>query len=161
MIRPGFWRQCSAIALGVWLALWLCGGDREAEAAAARIRPDAAHTPGLTRALTRQQVCGTKWGKDRRAVTLAMKRHVAAAYGVPWAEHAKYEFDHLIPRELGGADDERNLWPQPWDGPTGARAKDRLENRLHRAVCAGELTLDSAQTIIQSDWIAAFRLWVH
>lgn len=32
MIRPGFWRQCGAIALGVWLALWLCGGDRDAEA---------------------------------------------------------------------------------------------------------------------------------
>lgn len=32
MIRPGFWKQATAIALGVWLALWLCGGDREADA---------------------------------------------------------------------------------------------------------------------------------
>lgn len=32
VIRPGFWRWLSAVALGVLLALWLCGGDREADA---------------------------------------------------------------------------------------------------------------------------------
>lgn len=125
---------------------------------AARPRRDL--TPGLTRPLSRAVVCSTRWGLDRRVVTLAMKRRVAAAYGVPWADHARYEFDHLVPRELGGADDTQNLWPQSWVGAANAHMKDRLENALHRKVCAGELTLEHAQQAIRSDWIAAFRLYV-
>jgi hypothetical protein len=118
-------------------------------------------TPGVARELTKAQVCGTKWGLDKRHVTLAMKQHVAAAYGIPWSQHSKYEFDHLIPRELGGADSESNLWPQPWTGPYNAHQKDRLENALHKAVCAGQMTLDFAQDAISSDWVAAYRLYVE
>jgi hypothetical protein len=128
--------------------------------AATLIRP-LPLTPGVVRPLTRAQVCGTAWGKDRRHVTLAMRQHVFAAYGIPYAQHAQYEVDHLIPRELGGADDEANLWPQPWDGPHGAHAKDRLENALHRAVCAGTITLPAAQAAIRTDWIAAADVWVR
>jgi hypothetical protein len=123
------------------------------------VRPHDA-TPGVTRALSRTAVCSTRWGLDRRAVTVTMKKHVAAAYGIPWDKHSLYEFDHLIPRELGGADDERNLWPQPWTGPHNAHMKDRLENALHRKVCAGEMTLAFAQQAIREDWIAAYRLHV-
>lgn len=123
-------------------------------------RPNKDLTPGVTRPLTRAAVCSTKWGKDRRHVTLAMKRHVFAAYGIPYTQHALYEVDHFIPREIGGADDERNLWPEKWDGPDGAHAKDRLENALHRHVCAGTISLAAAQEAIRSDWIAAFRLYV-
>jgi hypothetical protein len=129
-------------------------------AAGPQIRPLATMTPGVARPLTRETVCTTKWGKDRRHVTLAMKREVFAAYGIPYADHAKYEVDHLISRELGGADDVRNLWPQPWTGTENAHMKDRLENALHRQVCAGTITLEHAQEAIRSDWIAAFRLYV-
>jgi hypothetical protein len=59
--------------------------------------------------------------------------------------------------ELGGANDIANLWPQPYGGPWGAEAKDRLENRLHRLVCSGELDLAAAQHEIATDWIAAYR----
>jgi hypothetical protein len=105
-------------------------------------RPNLNETPGLVRPLSRVAVCSTKWGLDRRHVTDAMKKRVAYAYGVRWANRRQFEFDHLVPRELGGADDERNLWPQPL---AEARTKDLEENRLHRAVCAGTLTLTAAQ----------------
>ncbi|HWK10844.1 MAG TPA: HNH endonuclease signature motif containing protein [Vicinamibacterales bacterium] len=117
-------------------------------------------TPGVTRTLTRAAVCRTRWGVDRRHVTLSMRKQVFAAYGIPWREHAKYEVDHLVPRELGGADDVANLWPQPWEGAWNARMKDRLENRLHRLVCAGTVSLSSAQQRIRTDWIAAYRRYV-
>ncbi len=97
---------------------------------------------GLVGPLTTAQVCATRWGLDHRFVTLEMKQDVFRRYGVPWADRALYETDHLIPRELGGADDILNLWPEPWPD---ARRKDRLENRLHAAVCAGLLTLPEAQ----------------
>ena len=71
-----------------------------------------------------------------------MRREVFRRYGVPWAAHRDYEVDHLVPRELGGADDLSNLWPQNWDD---AHRKDHEENRLHQAVCAGTLSLEEAQ----------------
>jgi hypothetical protein len=41
-----------------------------------------------------------------------MKKQVAGWYHVSWSKRANYEFDHLVPRELGGADDVRNIWPR-------------------------------------------------
>jgi hypothetical protein len=105
-------------------------------------RPNLNETPGLVRPLSRAAVCSTRWGVDRRHVSDGLKRRVATAYGVRWADRRAYEFDHLVPRELAGADDARNLWPQPL---AEARVKDREENRLHRAVCAGTMTLTRAQ----------------
>lgn len=150
-------------------SLTLAGAPAKADP----IRPDLTLTPGWITTLTRDQVCATKWGKDARAVTAAMKAHVYAAYGIEdtgrWIVNPKthrrhwqsdHEVDHLISRELGGADNEANLWPEIYDGPFGAHAKDRLENELHKRVCNGSITLSFAQHAIQSDWIAAYRLYV-
>jgi hypothetical protein len=124
-------------------------------------RPNRDLTPGVTRPISRTAVCSTRWGLDRRHVTEAMRRQVFAAYGIPYSQHRSYELDHLVPRELGGADDVANLWPQKWTGPYNARQKDRLENALHRAVCAGELSLHDAQESIRRDWLSSYRLWVR
>jgi hypothetical protein len=64
--------------------------------------------------------------------------------------------DHLISRELGGADAVENLWPQPYTQHPGAHEKDWLENRLHDEVCAGKITLQDAQQEIKEDWYAAY-----
>jgi len=126
-------------------------------AASLWVLPASSLTPGVTRPISTNALCATKWGHDRRFVSLAMKQAVAKAYGVDWAKHAAYEFDHLIPRELGGADDKDNLWPQRWPS---AHKKDQLENRLHVLVCRGDLSLDEAQRAIVKDWPAAFRKYV-
>lgn len=124
----------------------------------AQQRPDPALTPGVARLLTQAQVCSVKWGRDARHVTAAMQRQVAASYRldrkdiVAYGKGACCEFDHLISRELGGADDVKNLWPQPW---VEAKQKDRLENWMHREVCAGRLPLIVAQQALAGDWIAA------
>ncbi len=61
-----------------------------------------------------------------------------------------YEEDHFIPLELCGCPRcPENLWPQPWPE---ARKKDAEETRLHRAVCAGRLSLQAAQEQIRKDW---------
>ena len=39
----------------------------------------------------------------------------------------------------------------------GAHTKDRLENRLHKLVCSGTITLGEAQHEISTNWIAAYR----
>ena len=64
-----------------------------------------------------------------------------------------YGIDHVVPLELGGANDVRNLWPQP---RAEARAKDRVEDTLHEAVCiTRRIQLADAQRRIARDWINA------
>lgn len=109
----------------------------------ALLLPNLTLTPGTVRSLSQAQVCAIHWSTDARHVTQRMKRQVAAKYQVPWPATG-YVFDHLIPRDLGGADVIENLWPQPI---AEAKRKDRDEVRLHRAVCATppRLRLETAQ----------------
>lgn len=126
-------------------------------------RPDRDLTPGVARPLSLAEICQTKWGKDHRAVTAAMKRDVFRDYGFTGNGdprcHGACEIDHLISRELGGADDIENLWPEPYGGPWNAHDKDRIENRLHVEVCAGRLALSAAQAMIRDDWQGAYRTY--
>ena len=129
--------------------------------------PDPAKTPGVVRTdLTVQAICATKWGKDERHVTAAMKAQVFREYGFvgphdpafkPDAAGRTVEVDHLISRELAGADEVANLWPEARaTQPFNADLKDRIENRLHVEVCAGRMKLEDAQQMMRTDWTAAY-----
>jgi hypothetical protein len=134
--------------------------------------PDPAVTKGAVRIQSKTTVCKTKWGKDERHVTAAMKKQVYAQYGTAPGEGVcafkthtgkngkpvkeGCEVDHLISRELGGDDKPENLWPQPYTQHPGAHEKDWLENQLHKEVCAGTITLQDAQQDIKNDWYSAY-----
>jgi hypothetical protein len=134
--------------------------------------PDPSVTKGAIRLRSKEVVCAIKWGKDERHVTSKMKSDVYAAYGTEqgkgicaFKSHTGTsgkpvkegcEIDHLISRELGGDDKPDNLWPQPYTRHPGAHEKDWLENRLHKEVCAGTISLRAAQNEIKADWYAAF-----
>lgn len=69
-----------------------------------------------------------------------------------------YEEDHLVPLEVGGSPASmRNLWPEPRHTAWGASRKDALENRMHRLVCAGAVSLVVAQRVFEVNWIAGYR----
>lgn len=104
------------------------------------VAPNHQLTPGAIRNLTVAEICATKWGKDERHVDKKLKNQVYAEYLI--TNHKGYVIDHLIPRELGGADEFANLWPQP---RPESYEKDDDERRLHNAVCAGKMTLSDAQ----------------
>lgn len=115
-------------------------------------------TPGATLDVTAQDICVPGYSKRVRNVPASVKRQAYAAYGIASHEPGEYEVDHLISLELGGSNSIRNLWPesfrtQPWN----ARTKDRLENELHRLVCAGQVDLGTAQEEIAGNWAAAYR----
>lgn len=117
--------------------------------------PNHKLTPGVARNMSLKTLCTTKWGKDVRAVTQKMKVESCKAYGVSTKCPGKdWELDHLISRELAGADDIKNLWPQPINE---ARKKDRLENVLHKEVCSEKLPLKNAQTCLADDWVSCYR----
>jgi len=113
---------------------------------------DRSCTPGAHFHATAKQVCVSGWSKRHRHVTTTQRHRVFARYGIPYAQHRRFEFDHLIALEIGGNNGDANLWPEPLKGARGAHAKDREENRLKRAVCSGELSLRTAQTRIVTAW---------
>ena len=95
--------------------------------------------------------------KERGGVTTAMEQKVFARYRLPWSRRAEFKIDHLIPRELGGADSIDNLWPQSVRvRPYGADRKELLTEVLLTRIAKGQVTLAQAQEDIRRDWIDAF-----
>lgn len=118
--------------------------------------PDPHCTPGAINHAVKQTtihstVCVRGWTSTiRPPVTVTEPQKFASMrdYGVTGP--SGFEFDHLIPLELGGAPDStRNLWPEPH---TNSYKKDRIENRLREEVCKGEMTLGHARRIMRTDW---------
>lgn len=129
------------------------------------VLPDSRCTPGavdpaVSQADIGRTICRSGYTRRTRPqewVTEAEKRASLRAYGDRRPLHA-YEYDHLVPLELGGAaNDPRNLWPEPGAIPN---PKDELEYRLRTRVCDGRMSLRAAQLAIARNWIAAYVRYV-
>lgn len=119
--------------------------------------PSPRLTPGAARTLDRESLCNSTLPKNQ-LVSADLRQRVFRAYGIARADPRKYEVDYLITPALGGADDIRNLWPQPYVSTVwNARVKDELEDRLRDLVCGGQVDLAEAQRDISRDWIAAYK----
>ncbi len=126
------------------------------------IEPDPVLTPGATLPVTVEDICASGYTRKVRNVPAEVKRDVYRRYGIRHHWKGEFEMDHLISLELGGSNSERNLWPESnWTMPWNARAKDALENALHREVCTSRVPLATAQHEIASDWIAAYKKYVR
>lgn len=130
------------------------------------IYPDPTKTGGATNPEITQDnvgstICNPDWStksiRPPASYTGRLKREQIRDWNLADTDPKDYEEDHLIPLELGGhPSDPRNLWPEPYDPKPGAREKDRVENQLHKEVCAGDIALDRAQKIIIADWYACY-----
>jgi hypothetical protein len=126
------------------------------------ILPDPKLTPGATLPVTKDDICVPGYTKKARNVPKSVKDQVYAEYGIISHQPKEFEVDHLISLELGGSNSIKNLWPesyktQPWN----AHVKDQLKNRLHWMVCSGQLDLATAQHDIATDWISAYKKYLH
>jgi len=123
--------------------------------------PSFSLTPGAIRIVTRDEVCSAG-GTARAALTPSLRHKVFEEYGMPQGNAGAFEVDYLVTPELGGAEDIRNLWPQPYGATEwNAHVKDALEARLHEMVCSGEIDLPTAQHDIATDWISAYKKYFH
>ncbi len=124
----------------------------------AEVVPNRSLTPGATRQLEVRDVCVMAHEEVVKAVPAALRQQVFQEYGIANVDADNYEVDYLITPGLGGAEDIRNLWPEPSASPVwNSRVKDALEERLHQLVCTDKLDLPTAQREIATDWIAAYR----
>lgn len=131
--------------------------------------PDPRCSPGaidavVTQASAGQTICRaggyTSTVRPPEGLTEAEKLATMRAYDVG-GPPSGYELDHLVPLELGGASDTRNLWPEQDVGGTSTfvrNAKDQVEDDLHAAVCSGRVRLAAAQQAIAANWTTAEQL---
>ncbi|MFE1880425.1 hypothetical protein [Streptomyces diastatochromogenes] len=126
--------------------------------------PDPVCTPGalnpdVTQDTLDSTICVSGWTATVRpstSYTNALKKKQIAEYGYSDTSLSDYEEDHFVPLELGGAPkSEENLWPEPHYGDGTSSEKDSVENKLKKAVCAGDVSLDDAQNAIITDWTTA------
>lgn len=120
--------------------------------------PDPKCTPGaidpsVTQDNIDSTICVPGYTKTVRppvSVTEPQKLESMKFYGFNDSP-SNYEFDHLIPLEIGGApDDMRNLWPQ---SHSSSYDKDAFENYLHDQICSGKMDLKTAQNEIATNWV--------
>jgi len=124
------------------------------------VLPDLTCSPGdrdprVTQDNIHQTICVSGYTKTVRNVPQSLKDYIYSEYGIKNRAPGSYEIDHIISLQLGGANTSRNLFPEAYDIPQGARDKDVVETRLKRLVCKGKMTLAEAQRIISTDWRTA------
>jgi hypothetical protein len=114
--------------------------------------------------ITLTMICTPGYTQCVRSVSSKIKKAVYKSYGLA-GNHTGYcesdqgcEVDHLISLEIGGSNDQKNLWPEPYEGEEwNAHVKDQLENWFHTEVCAGRMPLTQAQKEISENWIDAYK----
>lgn len=121
------------------------------------ILPNPVMTPGdVLPGVTREKICLSGYTGSVRNVSQNTRTSVFVMYFLD-PRKERFEVDHLISLELGGSNDIKNLWPQSYNTrPWNAHVKDKLENRLHREICDGIISIEEAQEAVRNDWIKTY-----
>src|ERR1700760_4829874 len=94
------------------------------------LEPRPTLTPGAVRTMNAAEVCLATVEDDRKVLVIpaGLKEQVFREYGMSAAKPQNFEVDFLITPELGGSNDIRNLWPEPYRAPVwNAHVQDQLE----------------------------------
>lgn len=125
--------------------------------------PDRRCSPGAYFSrLTTSVICSPQFHvRSIQRISKVEKHAVEREYGLPAGtyKHA-LEIDHIVPLRLGGSNNIANLFPEEYAyaGHTpGYVVKNRLDHRLRRFVCAGRMSLRTAQRHIAADWEELYR----
>jgi hypothetical protein len=127
------------------------------------LMPNPSLTPGAVRPVTLSEICSVPDDDLDPKVSPSTEMAVLKEYGLPSDTSAarQYQIDYLVNPQLGGTNDIKNLWPQPYSNSAwNAQAKDALEQHLHQMVCNRTVNLAVAQRELEADWIAAYKKYL-
>jgi hypothetical protein len=125
--------------------------------------PDRRCSPGAYYSgLTKAVICSASFHTSTiRNVPDSEKHQVEIEYGLAAKGYGRtLEIDHIVSLELGGSNDIANLYPEKAkfaNHAPGYNLKDKLENKLHAMVCAGQLGLRTAQRQIAMNWERLYK----
>jgi hypothetical protein len=127
--------------------------------------PDPTVTPGVVLTTDKTKICEVGYAKTVPEVPQSDKDKVYAMYGVQPSTRTVNgkkipvccQVDRIISAKLGGSNDIKNLWPQPYYPRPGAHQKDVLEDWLLKQVCAGAIPIEKAQQDLAKDWYTAYQ----
>jgi hypothetical protein len=146
-------RLCAVLGL---VCACSAGASQPVTTEAAPAPLDARYNPAVTQATIDQTICVKNYSASIRPpkwYTGPIKRLLVLALP-PTASHrvSDYELDHQVAIEDGGNPTAReNLVLQLW---AEARAKDKVEDRVHREVCTHKIKLDAGRRCFVIDWKA-------
>lgn len=130
-------------------------------------KPNPSLTPGQWLTTDLRTICATPKNIRSMFITGAANPNIPAAlavevfnlYKIPPQRYRLYGLDYLVPLQLGGAVDARNIWPirKTSDG-LGFHEKEVLNIHIHVVVCHGEMPLAQAQKAMAADWVS---VWVQ
>jgi hypothetical protein len=122
--------------------------------------PRAALTPGAVTTTDATTVCNLAQHASPPSVpsTVTLAIDITYGYTTP-IEQNKYNFDFLVPYDLGGAPVTANIWPAAIRG-TGFYQKLQTDAILREMVCRRTLTLAQAQHALETNWYAAWLRYV-
>ena len=156
-----------AVALGLLLSSTAIAASTDWKLPIKKQTPGAVNI-SVTQQNINQNICKSGWTDTVRPPSSYTNKLKAIQLATTYSSFAKvygsdlslYEEDHLISLQLGGDPvDPKNLFPQPYAG-NNARKKDVVETKLKRLVCAGTITLKTAQTAIAKNWVLAYNRYV-
>lgn len=114
--------------------------------------PDTSYTTGVLCSENDKDFIGlyypSRIPKCKRNFKRKDKAIVANKYNVPKEEWSNYEFDHLIPLGIGGANSIHNVWPQLKN--KDQELKNNLELELYIKIYKGIITQENAIEEINS-----------
>jgi hypothetical protein len=129
------------------------------------VLPDPTATPGAVLTTDKAKICTVGYAKTVPEVAQSDKDRVFAMYSVKPSTRTVNgkvipvccQVDRLISAKLGGSNDIKNLWPEPYSPRPGAHEKDALEDWLLKQVCAGSIPVEQAQQGLAKDWYASYK----
>lgn len=153
-----------AAALATTSAYVAPDGRTEAQLIAAHVLPDPAHpgviNPNVTPETLKATVCVAGWTATVRPPTSYTDK-LRAQLTPPGHKPGDGELDHRLSIEDGGSpSDPANLWWQAYADRYGARVKDRVETKIHRLLCRGDIQLDEARNALLGNWLTAYERYV-
>lgn len=92
-----------------------------------------------------------------------LRNEVIRRYGLNQFPDSKdqYVVDQVVPTELGGTYDVKNLFPHAYANRRYTLVhKTFLEHTLHTLYCAGTVDLETAQQALIKNWVAAYEKYV-
>ncbi len=117
-----------------------------------------AHTPGatnstITQATATSTICRHQYvDKIKSQISTKTSAKVFAEYAIAKRTRSNYTIDQLVPPDLGGTNALTNLWPEPLKGTAAPERKAVVDAAVHKSLCAGFISLATAQGLFNASW---------